>query len=320
MKKTAKWRQSLLKSIQLQLFISFISLPFLIGWGLPISILTPFSTLIFGPFLTGFLLLSSVIFFLELFYLPNYLFIWLLELLTSIWLFFLNLEQRAWLIAFTKPPIFILVCIPLLALAVIHSKKLTTINARIYGLTALLICNCIALKLFPYNYKTIDTIACNKGAITLINHNNTLTMIDPGFMASRPSFESWISYTLTSAIAEKTGRMSIDHVIVFKLNKRVFDALSLLATKVKIHTIYMPAWKGKIPSFAWYSYIKLKKTVALYNGKIIPISKQRSIFKTEDSMLFLEPATTKDICYYDATYPSLSVGGSIGNDTISIRR
>src|SRR5438445_4320197 len=109
MKTPTKWYQSLLKSVQLQLFISFISLPFLIGWGLPISLLTPFSTLIFGPFLTCFLLISSLIFFLELLYLPNALFIWLLELVTSIWLACLNLEQRAWLIGFTKPPIIVLI-------------------------------------------------------------------------------------------------------------------------------------------------------------------------------------------------------------------
>src|SRR5258708_38016064 len=103
MEKYIRWRKSFLKSIQLQLFISFISLPFLIGWGLPISLLTPISTLIFGPFLTCFLLISSLIFFLELFYVPNSIFIWLLENITHIWLMCLNLEQRTWLIGFTKP-------------------------------------------------------------------------------------------------------------------------------------------------------------------------------------------------------------------------
>src|SRR5260370_32295969 len=86
-----QWQQSLLKSIQLQLFISFISLPFLIGWGLPISLLTPVSTLIFGPFLTCFLLISSLIFFLKLFYVPNAALVSCLELITSVWLAFLNL-------------------------------------------------------------------------------------------------------------------------------------------------------------------------------------------------------------------------------------
>src|SRR3972149_9378673 len=118
MNKTTQWRQSLLKSIQLQLFISFISLPFLIGWGLPISLLTPVSTLIFGPFLTCFLLISSLIFFLELFYLPNGALIWCLEKVTSAWLACLSLEQRAWLIGFSKPPLIVLLLIPLIALAI----------------------------------------------------------------------------------------------------------------------------------------------------------------------------------------------------------
>src|SRR5579863_6125151 len=130
MKRTTRWRLIFLKSIQLQLFISTISLPFLIGWGLPISALTPFSTLIFSPFLTVFLLVSSLIFFLELLYLPHYPFIWCLETITNIWLFFLNYEQRVWLIAFKKPSLIFLAAIPLLALLVIHNKKCKTITTR----------------------------------------------------------------------------------------------------------------------------------------------------------------------------------------------
>src|SRR5438309_4921602 len=150
MKKYTRWLQSLLKSIQLQLFISFISLPFLISWGLPISLLTPISTLIFGPFLTCFLLISSLIFFLELFYLPNAALIWCLEKITSIWLACLSLEQRAWLIGFIKPPMIILMIIPLVALAAVHNKKITSIQMRSALLALLLVATCATLKFFPY--------------------------------------------------------------------------------------------------------------------------------------------------------------------------
>ena len=168
MKRHTKWYTSLLKSVQLQLFISFISLPFLIGWGLPISLVMPISTLMFSPFLTCFLLVSSLIFFLELFYVPNTLFIWCLEQITTTWLACLNLEQRAWLIGFQKPPIIILLCIPLVALALMHSKKIITMTTRTSLLALLLVTTCGALKLFPYAHHTnVIAIACNKGHITL---------------------------------------------------------------------------------------------------------------------------------------------------------
>src|SRR6266478_7808031 len=138
MKKYKHYYQSFLKSIQLQLFITFISLPFLIGWGLPISLLTPISTVIFGPFLTCFLLISSLIFFLELFYIPNSILIWCLEQITHIWLMCLNLEQRTWLVGFIKPPVIILFLIPLVALVIIHNKKITTLSLRTIVLASLL--------------------------------------------------------------------------------------------------------------------------------------------------------------------------------------
>lgn len=319
MKKPTQWHQSLLKSIQLQLFISFISLPFLIGWGLPISLVTPVSTLIFGPFLTCFLLISSLIFFLELFYIPNSPFIWCLEQITTIWLTCLNLEQRAWLIGFQKPPIIILLCIPFIALAVMHSKKIITITTRTGLLALLLITTCAALKLFPYTeHNIITTIPCNKGQITLIN-NNTLTVIDPAFIASRPNYESFISYTLVPEIIQKTGAMQIDHLIVCKLNKRILDAIQFLATKMLIKNLYIPAWKGRIPPCAWRSYVSLKKTIAAHKGNIKSISYKKQIDHNDSSCrLFIEPSNAKDICYYDATYKPLCIKGIVNHQTFSL--
>jgi hypothetical protein len=320
MKKYAQWHQSILKSIQLQLFISFISLPFLIGWGLPISILTPVSTLIFGPFLTCFLLVSSLIFFLELLYLPNALFIWCLEQITTIWLACLNLEQRTWLIGFQKPPMFILICIPLIALAVIHSKKIISITTRTGLLALLLVSTCAALKLFPYaQHNPIMKVPCNKGHITLINHNASLTMIDPAYIAARPNYESFISYTLVPEIIQKTGSMQIDHLVICKFNKRILDAVQFLATKMFIKNLYIPAWNGRIPLFAWRSYVNLKKTILAHNGTIKSISYTKKLDTRDPTCtLFIEPSNTKHICYYDATYTPLSLRGTIHNEMISL--
>jgi len=312
----AKWRESLLKSIQLQLFISFMSLPFLVAWGLPISLLTPISTLIFGPFLTCFLLVSSLIFFLELFYLPNSALIWCLEMVTSAWLACLSLEQRVWLMGFSKPPLIVLFFIPLIALAIVHSKKITCMARRVCLLGFFLIAVCAGLKLFPYNYNTFEKIPCNGGEITLINHNNTLILIDPGYIASKPSYESLISYSLIPAIVQKTGQLQIDHLIVCKFNKRILDALEYLVTKIGVKDIYIPAWKGRIPSFAWRSYVKLKRTVAENNGRIFSIYYKKRVHLDKKSELYIAPVATKDVSYYDATYRPLSVSGIIDDQTL----
>jgi hypothetical protein len=228
----------------------------------------------------------------------------------------LNLAQRNWLVGFTKPPMFILIFIPFIALAAVHSKKITSIPLRTGLLASLLICTCLLLKIFPYRQQSISTIACNKGTLTLINHNNMLILIDPAFIASKPSYESYISYTLLPEIIQKTGQLSIDHLIVFKFNKRLLDALQFLSTKITIKNIYIPAWKGKIPNFAWYSYANLKKTAALSNGKIISVSTHKKICLDTSSTIIIEPDSTKDVSYYDASYKPLCVRGTINNETL----
>lgn len=311
-----KWRLYLLNSIQLQLFISFISLPFLIAWGLPISLMSPISTLVFGPFLSCFLLISSLIFFCELLYIPNDLFVWALEKVTSMWLSCLDLEQRSWLIGFCKPPLWVILLIPLIALTIIHSKKITCIIKRIVILAIFLTATCIALKLFPYASNNIEKIPCHAGEITLINQYNACIMIDPGYIASRPSYESFIAYTLVPEIIQKTGKLELDHVIIFKFNKRILDALHFLTTKMTIKNLYLPWWNGRIPSFAWKSYAQLKKTITANNGKIHGISYKKLVYKDETSALFVEPADVKPIAYYDATYIPLKISMNHLNDPI----
>lgn len=318
-KQSCRW---LLKSMQLQLFISFISLPFLIAWGLPISLLTPISTLIFTPFLSAFLLIASCIFFSELLYLPNGFFIWLLEKITAAWLFCLSYEQRAWLICFAKPPWIVLLCIPLVALAIIHSKKINSVLIRTSILGTSLVMLCCMLAFFPSaQHKTVDTIACNKGMLTIITHGKTTVVIDPGFIAAKPSYESLISYTLVPEFIQKTGKLTIDHLIIGKFNKRMLDALSFLATKINIRNLYIPAWQGKIPSFAWHAYVNLKKTIAENNGKIVSIFFKKQIqFDDAQSFISIEPVATKPISYYDATYNPLLIAGTIDNQTLLIEK
>ncbi len=313
-----RWQLSLLSNIQLQLFISFISLPFLIAWGLPISLLTPVSTLIFTPFLSCFLLVSSLIFFLELLYLPNGLLIWCLEKITHIWLACLGLEQRAWLIGFPKPPMLALMLIPFIALAVIHSKRITALHIRVGYLGLLLVITCAVLKMFPYTHNAIEKIPCNKGEITLINHNNSIIVIDPGNIASRPSYESVIAYSLLPEIVQKTGRTHIDHLIICKFNKRILDAVQFLATKITIGNLHIPAWKGRIPYFAWRSYAQLKKTIIENKGKIFSLSYKKRIRTDHNCTLEIEPVATNEISYYDATYCPLSVGGMVNDQKITL--
>jgi hypothetical protein len=313
-----RWIQSFQKSMQLQLFISFISLPFLIGWGLPISLLSPISTLLFGPFLTCFLLVSSLIFFCELLYIPNSWLIVILEKISAIWLSCLRINNRAWLISFTKPSLIILFLIPLVALIIIHSKKISSLAQRTGLLALTLVMLCTLLTFFSYHPNpTVEKIACHKGELTLISHQHNLIILDPGFLASRPSYESYIAYTLVPDIVKRTGKLSLDHLIIGKINHRMLEALHFLATKMTIKNLYLPYWKGKIPPFAWRSYIKLKKTIMQLGGKIHAISYKKQLYKDKTGDLYIAPIASPLVSYYEATYQQLDLIGTIQDTPIT---
>ena len=97
----------LLTALRIQLFITLVALPILVYWGLTVSILTIAGNIIFAPLLTIFLLLASLIFFLEILHFPNYYVIYLLEQLSCLWLkispinpkqFWLFFPQTTWLL------------------------------------------------------------------------------------------------------------------------------------------------------------------------------------------------------------------------------
>jgi len=85
-----------------------------------------------------------------------------------------------------------------------------------------------------------------------------------------------------------------------------------------VKNIYLPWWQGKIPHSLGASYVKLKKTVIANNGKIIPISYRKTLFIDQMSTLFIEPDAEKNICYYDATYQSLKVNGTINDQMMTL--
>jgi len=96
---------------------------------------------------------------------------------------------------------------------------------------------------------------------------------------------------LLPEIIQKTGHMTIDHLIVFKLNSRILDALQFLVSQNNGENIYLPGGR-KIPH-RLALIRKIKKTVIANNGKIIPISYRKTLFIDQSSTLFIEPDAEK---------------------------
>ena len=116
-------KKFLLHFIQAHLMVTIISFPILIGWGMPISKVSIIGNLIFSPFLTIFLIISSLTFFTELLCIPNGFLISQLNQLTSFWEKGLHFGQKKWLCCFAKPSFIILISIPIITFIIISYKK-----------------------------------------------------------------------------------------------------------------------------------------------------------------------------------------------------
>jgi hypothetical protein len=85
----------LLRYCEIQGIITCVSLPFLIGWGLPFSTMSFVGNFFGTPIITLFLGLSTIVFITELFSIPNYYCIQALEMVSSGTMYLLQKGSKA---------------------------------------------------------------------------------------------------------------------------------------------------------------------------------------------------------------------------------
>lgn len=304
---------NLIAFIHIQLFITLISIPILLCWGMPISILSFAGNFLLSPILTLFLLLSSLIFFCELLHIPNGFLIYGLQKTCTWWLWLMQWGTKDYLVAFAQPSLAIILAIPVCALLILHSTKNNNPIRGILGYSSLMIITLLFLKYNAKHIKPISTFECNKGAVTIIATNNQITLIDPGVIGQRLSAPSWCEYKLMPHLAKTYGTTTIDHLIILQPNKIIFDALSQLVEKITVSHICIPLWEGKIPPHWWRSYAKFRRGCAQREIAI-------SYLGTKPYYLNLGPDNSLKITPLDSrvqqpefSYPILHLDGKIKN-------
>ncbi len=252
--------QRIQKFIFIQLFLTLISLPVLICWGFPLSLASPLANFIFGPVLSLFLLLSSLIFFCELFWIPNGWLIALLQQLTSCWLAILNLGTRSWLLGINKPPIWIFITLLIATTAVIHAKKIKTIPQKSIALLILLFSSCGIIRLYAPLDDHIE-IPFADNTISIIRDEGKIIVFDPGVLGKRQSAQSWVQYTLLSELNKRYGTAHIDHLILSRPGTLLFQTVEVLLKKTTVSTIYLPWWEGNLSKNGWRSFFAMQRVI-----------------------------------------------------------
>src|SRR3990167_991108 len=211
----------LISFLELQFFVSLVSLPILILWGLPISVMTPIGNLIFTPILTLFLFISTIIFLTEIIGIPNHIFIFALEKISDVWIYSIHLSSNKWLISF-KIQYLLLLIIPIIYLASRIIGSSFSPKVKVCTLFLLILSTFSLLSIKINNNK--HTIFSPRGKLTIKIVNKKLILKDKGAL-SCGNVISWIDYTLLSELSKNYGSRSINKIIMTRLNKTQIDAI-----------------------------------------------------------------------------------------------
>jgi len=308
-----------LNFIHIQLFITLISMPILLAWGMPLSILTFAGNLFLGPILGAFLLLSSVIFFCILLSIPCQPIVYLLEIIVHWWLKLMACANIQCLIPLPLPWWPCLIVIVLVTLAILHWQQCNTIYKSIGAYALLLVLITISLKQLQSVGYTVEHMPCNKGHITIIQHaDSKLALIDPGYIGQRLNSLSWCQYTLMPYLAKKYGCTAIEHCIILQPNKIIFDTLTDLQEKIPIKNIYLPFWQGKLPLAWWKSYKKLEQQCMLKQCGLIKIGRKSHQIVSISNIPYTIEQLPSTVTLQDGSYNCLKVCASVADNQIEI--
>ncbi len=253
-----------------QLVATLTSLPFLVAWGLPLSLMTIVGNILFAPMLTIFLLLSSFLFFTELFMIPNSLIVTSINVFCSWWHSLMSLGSKKWLIGFASPPFFVvgiyLVFLFLILLFVIK-QKLRTISS----LASIFVMSCT----FLYGYTHFHTVSLikpiyNQNKLAIHQHRDaTLTIIDNGFFNTRQAVGNTITFELCPYLLKNFGTTKIKKLILLKPGPRGFIAALELSKRCSIAQVILPFFEKKLTRYGWYFFFELKRTLERENIKFV---------------------------------------------------
>ncbi|MCK4264971.1 hypothetical protein KAW80_01280 [Candidatus Babeliales bacterium] len=255
--------------LEAQLLITLISLPILVNWGIPISTATFIGNLLFIPFITIFLIISSLLFVTELLNIPNEYIALLLNHITNIFEVFLNLGKKEWLTCFTTNNNFLLVLIPIVTVLII--KQIREKELRIFYLSFFLI---ITTSYFYFNAPKLNEknyIPFSKEKLLLENKHEQLSLIDLGHFNTKGSPESYINFDLKPYLIKNFGILSIDNLVLMKPSVRSFKAATELNNTLQIKKVFINMKNPKLSKYAWKCYFELRNNLSKQNTKIIKL-------------------------------------------------
>lgn len=305
------------RAFQLQLFLTLVSLPILVAWGLPISCMSPLGNCLFTPFLTIFLLLASLMFFGQLLHIPYSPLACLFNYLTRFWIDLMNYAQMQWLVGIVRLPMPLLLFIGMMPFFIITYRPTRSLRVSI----ACFLCVLSAVygySSFISNQTRITTIPCARGELTLLTTPGGAILIDPGYLGSMVAASSWVRYTLIPALISATGSTHINHVVMLQPMGLAFEAAEQLCTLIHVDALYIPSWIGTLKRSHAFRYAQLKKSLESSATRLVRIDALEKIIPLSDGQEVTIIPQAKKLSVGDITFQAQKLQVQIDNKEVTI--
>lgn len=230
---TKSWFYSFM---HVQLFLSLASLPVLVAWGLPFSLMTVLGNFIFTPFLTFFLLISTFIFFSELLHIPNDFLIYALEKLYALWMYLLEYGSTAWLYGIDQWGLITGCLCTLIACILLHHKQWGREKNSWKVLSFLLLTPFLYQKVRSF-FPQKSHIFCIKKTALITSDKGIVSVIDYGALGEKKSAGTWIQYTFLAEILKQYGSVRFGTITCPYANTQTINALIALCKHAQVQSI-----------------------------------------------------------------------------------
>ena len=255
-----KLKQFFLNFFETQLLVTLVALPLLIGWGLGLSLMTFIGNLLCAPLLMAMIMLSSLLFFTELFNLPNQTLATLFSLLTHGWDRCLQLGKKEWIVSFAYPGILPLLLIPLSLFFLLRHSYFTTSLKRISGLMILFVTSWCGLWFYEKKVVAWHKPHLHQSlfSVSLVD-DTSISFVDHGFFAHKTSVEKAVEFDLKPLLIKHFGNRTIKKLLLNKPGQRSFIGAKTLCTHFKVDTLFLPFFNQHLSKRGWRAFFELKR-------------------------------------------------------------
>ena len=237
-------KEWLFVSLRIQIVLFLVTLPILSAWGLPFSLASILGNLLFAPWATVFLGLSTLWFISHLCGLPNLLIVYCLESLVSWWLWCLSWGSSRMLFAVPMAHPFFLICIPLSAFMVLYSnlRSWRGIKGEVVALSVLALAWCLVLTTWAPSSIPI-ALPHGGGTLWLCPQKHGVALVDSnGVLRKLPASSSWINFSLSTVLARHFGTCQCNDIVIMKPTIPRLYAAATLIRSGKAKRLVIPDW------------------------------------------------------------------------------